>query len=252
MYDYSTLLEINKLYDNEWGLEQRDVDKVNDIIAHIEKTRSTTLPKEGDNIIAEDTVLMQGWTVDGIFTAGRLGANTCFFGSACIWKEEDGIGCSISGGPFKDLPTDKFVYVGKATKTFWTWGSVGARGGAAIYFTAEVSNWLYLPVEKCADKPDFPSQSALNFSGCGPRCTMIVKSCFSDDNCLDNIGRAIAKVKKCADAGYLDDFLNACYDNPNYHKMNWHNKIRAVAKMISDRSQGFSLRFVKSAFQEVV
>lgn len=50
-YDLQSLLPMNRSYDHEHHLNQEDVDMVNDLVAHIERTRSSRQPRIGDRVV---------------------------------------------------------------------------------------------------------------------------------------------------------------------------------------------------------
>ena len=50
-YDLQSLLPMNRSYDHEHHLDQEDVDMVNDLVAHIERIRSSRQPRIGDRVV---------------------------------------------------------------------------------------------------------------------------------------------------------------------------------------------------------
>lgn len=49
-YSKETFIRLNYWYDRIHGLVQEDIDKVNTMVEHIEKTRSGQYPRTGDNL----------------------------------------------------------------------------------------------------------------------------------------------------------------------------------------------------------
>lgn len=49
-YSKETFIRLNYWYDRIHGLVQEDIDKVNTMVEHIEKTRSDRYPRTGDNL----------------------------------------------------------------------------------------------------------------------------------------------------------------------------------------------------------
>ena len=47
-YSKETFIRLNYWYDRIYGLVQEDIDKVNTMVEHIEKTRSGQYPRTGD------------------------------------------------------------------------------------------------------------------------------------------------------------------------------------------------------------
>lgn len=131
-----------------WGassLNENDLKIVNAIIEKIENTR-TDSPQALDMV--EYTDKYGNYYPSAILESNTYGdglLSICQRGSAHVRISKDGhILPSISGGSF-DRPQDgvSFIYAGKEPRKFWTWGSAGAGASQGIYFTAEVSRFIY-------------------------------------------------------------------------------------------------------------
>ena len=144
-YTVETLAKENPSY---FGIvDETDVKIANNLIELIESTRSKETPKAGDYLIYTDKYGDYHRHAHIEYTTeNRYGGNVCDNGScAFIGAKEDksGIWCQGSGGPWSDVPISEMKYVGEEEKSFWTWGSVGARANGGIYFKAKVSVWEY-------------------------------------------------------------------------------------------------------------
>lgn len=146
-YDIESLININGSYHHKHGVRQYDVDMANRYVALIEKTRSDTVPKAGDQLRYTDRY--GGYHPYAHIEHNRDGK--CYICERpyvpFIGQEEDGIWCSTSGGAWGDLKTNALKYVGKELKTFGDWGHCGACGNGAVHFIAEVSVWEYIHPE---------------------------------------------------------------------------------------------------------
>lgn len=142
-YDLQSLLPMNRSYDHEHHLNQEDVNMVNDLVAHIERTRSSRQPRIGDRVVYISK--------DGDWYGNALIEK--FKGGACslcldpytpfIWKSPLGIGCSVSGGPFTSVPTAELHFVGWTEECYKDWGHCGACGNGSVTFKARVAQWSY-------------------------------------------------------------------------------------------------------------
>ena len=142
-YDLQTLLPMNTIYDHEHRLRQEDVDMVNDHVFHIERTRCSRQPKIGDRVVY---VSRYGdWYGQALIE--KFEGKEC---SLClspyipfIWKSPLGIGCSVSGGPFTNVPTADLHFVGWTEAYYKDWGHCGACGNGSVTFKAHVAQWAY-------------------------------------------------------------------------------------------------------------
>jgi hypothetical protein len=142
-YDIESLIRANPSFHLEHLVTEHDVEKVNNHIKLIENTRSDTLPKAGDKILFTSkhgdycpNTIIEKVGEDEIYVC--TGPTSPF-----IMPSDDGIYCSISGGPFETIQKKLLKYIGKQTAFFWLWGNCGACGNGGIYFEAEVSLWEY-------------------------------------------------------------------------------------------------------------
>lgn len=147
MYDIEELISCNGSYHRQHGVIQSDVDKINDHISWIEKTRSFTEPKVGDIIRYTDKYGNHYPTahLDKINEKGCYICEQPFF--PFIGKTESGISCVTSGGAWQYIPTEQLKYLVSEYKYFKDWGHRGCCGDGAISFKATVNVWTYVDSE---------------------------------------------------------------------------------------------------------
>lgn len=142
-YDLQSLLPLNKAYDYEHHLNSDDVNLVNETIEHIKLTRSADTPKVGDRLI----YVSEYGDYANNAVIERIDDGEC---SICInsyapfvWKKPDGIGCSVSGGPFTHVPLKELKFAGHRKAYYKDWGHCGSCANGAVVFAAEVNLWEY-------------------------------------------------------------------------------------------------------------
>lgn len=151
-YTRETLQKINPSYlEMRDMISEKEVEMVNEMVELIERTRSKDTPKAGDYLRYTDKYGEYFPHAHIEYTTEeRYGGNVCENGScAHIIAKEDGSGisCNGSGGPWCDVDPSEMKYVGEEEKTFWIWGSWGARAHGGVYFKAKVSVWEYVDPE---------------------------------------------------------------------------------------------------------
>lgn len=140
-YTLEQLREENQGY--AWGadgIKPADLEKVNRIIERIEQTR-TEQPQELDGVQYTDEYgyYYPHAIIDGD-TYHDGGCALCEQGSAYVSIDEQNIPRgSISGGAFPRIDINKLRYIGKQTKRFWTFSTLGAGANQGLYFSADVS-----------------------------------------------------------------------------------------------------------------
>lgn len=141
-YSRETLLPMNTRYDHEYRLTQEDVDAANELARHIECTRSLLIPKIGDRV--RYTTSHGDFYGDALIAAvrddGSLSICLCPF-VPFVWAKTDGIGCSVSGGPFTDVKRQTLEPCGTTQGAFKDWGHCGACAHGTFCFEAEVPLW---------------------------------------------------------------------------------------------------------------
>lgn len=126
------------------AINQKDLDIVNNLISKIENTRTKNV-QDFDNVEYTNKY--------GEYYPNALAKFNYYYddkfcivqSASCHLSIYDNKLCaSISGGSFdSDKKADKFIYKGRTRKTFWTWCSHGAGASHGLYFTANVSNFIY-------------------------------------------------------------------------------------------------------------
>jgi len=142
-YDKTSLLSINGSYYTQHTLGLEDVFKANSYVNLIERTRSSKIPKPGDRIRLTDK---HGNYYHRAQIESTNGTDIMICETPQIpfvFKEKDGIFCSISGGGSYYLPASTLKYIGIEEASFTDWGSCGACANGNINFIAEVSVWEY-------------------------------------------------------------------------------------------------------------
>lgn len=142
-YDLKMLLPWNGSYDCAHRLTEDDVQMVNDLTQHIERTRSAHYPKIGDRVIH----VSKYGDYSGNALIGKIEKGQC---SIClnpyipfVWKTPLGVSCDISGGPFTSAPAGKLQFMGWTDGHFKDWGHCGACANGAVVFKARVALWEY-------------------------------------------------------------------------------------------------------------
>lgn len=147
-YHIDSLIEINQSYNCQYTVTLSDLNKANDYVQLIERTRSDKIPKVGDILRYTD---QNGNFYLNAHVEKNNGdeCNICEnISTPFIWEDgEKGICCSTSGGPWCNQKSCLLKYIGKRQKTFCDWGHYGPSKNGAIYFTAEVSEWEYIHPE---------------------------------------------------------------------------------------------------------
>jgi len=142
-YVLQSLLPRNRSYDHEHHLSQKDVDMVNDLVAHIERTRCSCQPKIGDRVIY--TSKDGNWYGQALIEKFEDGECSLCLSPYIpfIWKSPLGIGCSVSGGPFTSVESAVLQFAGWTEAEYKDWGHCGACGNGSVTFKARVAQWMY-------------------------------------------------------------------------------------------------------------
>ena len=135
---------MNTLYDHEHCLTQEDVDAANALVRHIERTRNPLVSQGGDRV--RYTTRHGDFHGNALIEAVREGGTP----SIClcpyvpfVWATADGIGCSVSGGPFTAVMPQELKPSGAMPGDFCAWGHCGACGNGVVRFCAEVPLWEF-------------------------------------------------------------------------------------------------------------
>ena len=138
-YTVETLKKENYHFDYEHGITESDVMKVNKIIDAIENSRSTERIQVGDVVqyTNEYGEYFPHAMITNIYDNAEISENGNMYTNI-----HEGEFChSTSGGSFSHHEMKGFTYIGKTTRTFWTFGHNGACANGGVYFTATVNLW---------------------------------------------------------------------------------------------------------------
>ena len=143
-YSRETLLPINMLYDHIHHLTQADVDAANAWVRHIEHTRNPLVPQIGDRVryTTRHGDFYGNALIEAAREDGMLSICLCPY-VPFVWATADGIGCSVSGGPFTAVMPQELKPSGAMPGDFCAWGHCGACGNGVVRFCAEVPLWEF-------------------------------------------------------------------------------------------------------------
>lgn len=124
-YSKETFIRLNYWYDRIHGLVQEDIDKVNTMVEHIEKTRSGQYPRTGDNL----------FFVSGYGERSRLFFIDAVYGDDIILRDfsrvpfvsrdKEGIKCDMHGGECLLVKAGDVRFKAWTTGRFKHWGHSG-------------------------------------------------------------------------------------------------------------------------------
>ena len=140
-YSKETFIRLNYWYDRIHGLVQEDIDKVNTMVEHIEKTRSDRYPRTGDNL----------FFVSGYGERSRLFFIDAVYGDNIILRDfsrvpfvsrdKEGIKCDMHGGECLLVKAGDVRFKAWTTGRFKHWGHYGACENGEVYYDAKVGLW---------------------------------------------------------------------------------------------------------------
>lgn len=145
MYTLETLSEINQRFlSAHYELLQIDVDKANECIELIEKSRTTEKPMHGDIVryTTENGEYYAHAFIESIQDGQAYIAEHSSVYAYANEEFENGFSCQVSaGGAFHNIPVDQMVYIGTEEKRFWHFGHCGGCADGGIDFYATVNVW---------------------------------------------------------------------------------------------------------------
>ena len=143
-YSRETLLPMNTLYDHEHCLTQEDVDAANALVRHIERTRNPLVSQGGDRVryTTRHGDFHGNALIEAVREDGMRSICLCPY-VPFVWATADGIGCSVSGGPFTAVMPQELKPSGAMPGDFCAWGHCGACGNGVVRFCAEVPLWEF-------------------------------------------------------------------------------------------------------------
>lgn len=138
-YTVETLKKENYRFDNMYGITDADVTKVNNLITMIESSRTQEHIQIGDTV--QYTNEYGDYFQHALITNINDDVEICERGSMYTYIYEGKFCHSTSGGSFSHHNINDFTYIGKTTRTFWTFGHNGMCANGGIYFTVTVNLW---------------------------------------------------------------------------------------------------------------
>ncbi|WPS85660.1 DUF4121 family protein (plasmid) [Brevibacillus halotolerans] len=142
-YTIESLKALNPIYENKYGVTQDDVDKVNQLVELIEKSRINTEPQIGD--IVEYTCKYGEYYEHAHIESIGDDLYICeqpYTPFVSMYVNKRAFHTSTSGGAWAHIPKD-LQYVGAKEKAFVVWGHCGACGNGTVLFHAKVNVWTY-------------------------------------------------------------------------------------------------------------
>ena len=135
---------MNTLYDHEHCLTQEDVDAANALVRHIERTRNPLVSQGGDRVryTTRHGDFYGNALIEAVREDGTRSICLCPY-VPFVWATADGIGCSVSGGPFTAVMPQELKPSGAMPGDFCAWGHCGACGNGVVRFCAEVPLWEF-------------------------------------------------------------------------------------------------------------
>lgn len=114
-----------------------DLEKINELITFIEKSRNNSPQPEIGDVVMYTNGYGRYYPRAIIDEIDESDICLCERGSAYVSTNS----MSISGGAFQNVDIKDLIYKGKTKTTFWTFGRLGCTAGGGIYFEAEVNLW---------------------------------------------------------------------------------------------------------------
>lgn len=144
MNTLNELKNSNLIYDEKYGINEWDIEKVQSLIPVIENSRSKLTPQCGD--IVQFTNKYGDYHafahIDSVTSDQLYICEKPYIPFVEINSTTNRINTSTSGGAWFFIPKD-ITYVGTSKKDFQTWGHNGGCADGTLHFTAEVSVWEY-------------------------------------------------------------------------------------------------------------
>lgn len=140
-YCKETFIRLNYWYDQIHGLVREDIEKVNAMVEHIEKTRSDRYPRTGDSLF-----LISGYGERSrpFFVDAAYGDNIVlrnFSRVPFVSRDKKGIKCDMHGGECVLVKTGDVRFKTWTTGRFKHWGHYGTCENGEVYYDAKVALW---------------------------------------------------------------------------------------------------------------
>ena len=140
-YCKETFIRLNYWYDRIHGLVREDIEKVNAMVEHIEKTRSDRYPRTGDSLF-----LISGYGERSrpFFVDAAYGDNIVlrnFSRVPFVSRDKKGIKCDMHGSECVLVKTGDVRFKTWTTGRFKHWGYYGACKNGEVYYDAKIALW---------------------------------------------------------------------------------------------------------------
>lgn len=148
-YTIETLKDWNWTYHAKYGITADDVERVNQLVALIESTRSKEMPIVGDMVqyTSKWGDFYEHAHIEVVNDEKLYICEQPYVPFVEKVQENSGIITNTSGGAWTNIPKN-IQYVGTADKFFKVWGHCGPCVDGAIVFEAKVSLWRYSDCEE--------------------------------------------------------------------------------------------------------
>ena len=140
-YCKETFIRLNYWYDRIHGLAREDIEKVNTIVEHFEKTRSNRYPRTGDGLffISGYGKRSRPFFVDAVYGDNIVLRN--FSRVPFVSRDKKGIKCDMHGSECVLVKTDDVRFKTWTTGRFKHWGHYGACKNGEVYYDAKIALW---------------------------------------------------------------------------------------------------------------
>ena len=152
-YCKETFIRLNYWYDRIHGLVREDIEKVNTMVEHIEKTRSNRYPRTGDSLffISGYGERSRPFFVDAVYGDNIVLRN--FSRVPFVSRDKKGIKCDMHGGECVLVKTGDVRFKTWTTGRFKHWGHYGACKNGEVYYDAKIALWnMYTGEISCKDE----------------------------------------------------------------------------------------------------
>ena len=140
-YCKETFIRLNYWYDRIHGLAREDIEKVNTIVEHFEKTRSNRYPRTGDGLffISGYGERSRPFFVDAVYGDNIVLRN--FSRVPFVSRDKKGIKCDMHGGECVLVKTGDVRFKTWTTGRFKHRGHYGACKNGEVYYEAKIALW---------------------------------------------------------------------------------------------------------------
>ena len=140
-YCKETFIRLNYWYDRIHGLVREDIEKVNAMVEHIEKTRSDWYPRTGDGLffISGYGERSRPFFVDAVYGDNIVLRN--FSRVPFVSRDKKGVKCDMHGGECVLVKAGDVRFKAWTTGRFKHWGHYGACENGEVYYDTKIALW---------------------------------------------------------------------------------------------------------------